>query len=781
MSDSHHHGNFGVYFHNKLRKLNGQDANAYTQKSTIFKDCVFYITGTTDPSPLVLKRLIIEHGGSICSYFGKKSASTHVIAAYLTNQKIKDLKHHKVVKPEFITACIERNALLNWSSYKTIPENSSSMLNFGVKDLNSAELETKELDEDVSQHQPSGSIDTEWTTEKQIEWIHSIRKSVNCLDPNFISDYFRKSRLHFMSTRKLDLKMRCRQYKPPSNFVSQPGKVLMHVDYDCFFVSASLKKAPELTSKPVCVSNGSSGSDIASCNYVAREYGVKNGMWVGKAKEMCPSLVCLPFDFDEYAKCSDLLYDALLALNPTKIAAISLDEAIVDISNLDTPVHEICTAVKLKIKQTAGIDASIGIGPNILLAKLALRKAKPNGQAVFNSASDIQMFKVRDLPGVGRSAAGKLSEIGVETISDIQTVTVSKLINAVGNALGKKLLDYSNGKDVDDIQTLDPPIKTIGIEIGWAVRVITEEEKTAFLRLCCQELFSRVSADVNCDMLTIKQYKRTPGTSFIASKHLGHGLCNIVTKTTKMNAKFTLNELIDSVLMLSDGIACPPLDFRGVGLHLKVNSAVSTRVHIDKNQTSLSFSVKPTNGPDRIPVSNAEFEPKTPPKQVRPAVPYKAPKLHSGFRKEKSVARYFKGESNEYDLDVLAELPTQIRKEFLLHEDDYEQSSPSYISLFMESEFYGRSSLSSLRKLTRNWIQTTKSPTNEDARAFFQFIKLSSSDDTCWNTAFKLVEWMGLLIKHKKEEDWTYFYKVINDEMQKQLIEKFNPPKLFSK
>ena len=39
-------------------------------------------------------------------------------------------------------------------------------------------------------------------------------------------------------------------------------------------------------------------SEVSSCNYVARSRGLTKGVWMGRAKELCPDLVILPYESD---------------------------------------------------------------------------------------------------------------------------------------------------------------------------------------------------------------------------------------------------------------------------------------------------------------------------------------------------------------------------------------------------------------------------------------------------------------------------------------------------
>jgi DNA repair protein REV1 len=99
------------------------------------------------------------------------------------------------------------------------------------------------------------------------------------VDPAFLKSYFDQSRLHHLSTWKANLKSQMQQLLQPPRRHTGPDRWILHVDFDCFFCSVSLLLRPELREKPVCVGHGGAGSgEIASCNYPARKFGIRNGM-----------------------------------------------------------------------------------------------------------------------------------------------------------------------------------------------------------------------------------------------------------------------------------------------------------------------------------------------------------------------------------------------------------------------------------------------------------------------------------------------------------------------
>lgn len=111
------------------------------------------------------------------------------------------------------------------------------------------------------------------------------------------------------------------------------------------------------------------------------------------------------------------------------IEAVSCDELYADISSILrqtglTP-NDFATHLKEVIFTKTRCNASVGMGPNMLMARLATKKAKPNGLIYISKAEMSEFIKnhrIEDLPGVGRSMAHRLHALGVNTCLDMQQV-----------------------------------------------------------------------------------------------------------------------------------------------------------------------------------------------------------------------------------------------------------------------------------------------------------------------------------------------------------------------
>ena len=170
---------------------------------------------------------------------------------------------------------------------------------------------------------------------------------------------------------------------------------------DCFFVSCSLK-SPDLRGKPVAIAWGGNGNDangeISSVSYEARKFGIKSGMWLQKARKLCPDLHVLPYEFEQYRTVSEQVYKLFFQLT-NRVEVSSCDEAYLDVtdsvdegqSNMTTGseyftkqnqpqnkaasrrrVADLIHELRNKVKRiTGGCTCSAGIARNKLLAKMA--------------------------------------------------------------------------------------------------------------------------------------------------------------------------------------------------------------------------------------------------------------------------------------------------------------------------------------------------------------------------------------------------------------------------
>jgi nucleotidyltransferase/DNA polymerase involved in DNA repair len=378
-----------------------------------------------------------------------------------------------------------------------------------------------------------------------------------CLNPNFLTHFFTSSRLHHLSTWKLYLRqsVAAALASHPSQRNLRPRKTryILHIDFDSFFCSVSLLSHPELKGKPVAVCHGSSKhsttSEIASCNYVAREKGVKNGMWLEQARKLCPSLVTLPYDFEAYKEASRVFYDVVLGVGPERIQAVSVDEVLVDCSNLicdnysatavrEAKVMELAEKIRNEVREKTRCEVSVGVGTNVLLARVALRKAKPAGQAMVTEVSSREvmgMLDVRDLPGIGRKIAEGFSQRWKSsTVADIRRISKEELQRQLGGKTGQRVYDMCRGIDTTEVGEAEVARESLSVAVNWGVRFYKKEQFVDFLSRLAEYVEEKLRLEgLKGHKLTFSIAKRGEGQPFETTKFLGCGKCDMISKTEK--------------------------------------------------------------------------------------------------------------------------------------------------------------------------------------------------------------------------------------------------------
>jgi DNA polymerase IV len=226
---------------------------------------------------------------------------------------------------------------------------------------------------------------------------------------------------------------------------------------DAFYVAVELQRRPELKGLPVVVAGTGPRAVVTTASYEARKFGVFSATPAERARRLCPQAIFLPPDFDLYrARSRDVF--AVLRANVDRVEAASLDEAYLDLSNLERP-KSAARLVKNAVQQHTGLTCSMGIGPSKLIAKVASDAEKPNGFVVLTQAEARERFKDASpglIPGIGPRTTEKLARGGITTLDQLRRVPVQQLIDVFGPGTGPYLLRLANFEDDRDVTPVRP-------------------------------------------------------------------------------------------------------------------------------------------------------------------------------------------------------------------------------------------------------------------------------------------------------------------------------------
>lgn len=227
-----------------------------------------------------------------------------------------------------------------------------------------------------------------------------------------------------------------------------PARKIIHIDMDCFYAAIEERENPSLRGKPVAVGGSSRRGVLTTANYEARKYGCRSAMPVFKALELCPHLILVPTQFDLYRAESSRIR-AIFGRFTELIEPLSLDEAYLDVSHLETNGAAIAREIRAQIKEERGLAASAGIASNKMIAKIASDWNKPDGQfeVTAESFNDfVAKLPVGKLWGVGKKMREKLAVLNVETCADLQAIDRIDLAKRFGK-WGLELWELCRGID----------------------------------------------------------------------------------------------------------------------------------------------------------------------------------------------------------------------------------------------------------------------------------------------------------------------------------------------
>ncbi len=180
---------------------------------------------------------------------------------------------------------------------------------------------------------------------------------------------------------------------------------ILHIDMDAFFAAVEQKRHPELVDRPVLI--GGSGDPtkrgvVSTASYEARKFGIHSAMPLRTAYKLCPNAVFLPVDYEEYSRVSKRIKKILREFTSI-IEDLGIDEAFLDISQINKSSEEIAKEIKKRVMEETDLTCSIRIAPNKLLAKIASDMQKPDGLTILTQKhikDRIWPVSVRKLWGV---------------------------------------------------------------------------------------------------------------------------------------------------------------------------------------------------------------------------------------------------------------------------------------------------------------------------------------------------------------------------------------------
>ncbi len=239
-------------------------------------------------------------------------------------------------------------------------------------------------------------------------------------------------------------------------------RTIMHIDADAFFASVEQGFNPQLRNRPVIVGGTENQRGVVhTASYEARSRGVRTGMALVRAKQICPNAVFLKGHYEHYQAISLLLQETYTKYTPI-VEFTSLDDAYLDLTgtlHLHPSPEQIARDIQAEVWEKTGVGLSMGIGINKAIANIASNLQKPKGIVNVPAGKEkefLSPLSVDALPGVGRMAKEKLTDLGIFTVGQLALFSKLLLEQLFGKN-GKKLWDLANGNDPREVKQKNIP------------------------------------------------------------------------------------------------------------------------------------------------------------------------------------------------------------------------------------------------------------------------------------------------------------------------------------
>ena len=274
------------------------------------------------------------------------------------------------------------------------------------------------------------------------------------------------------------------------------SRVYFHIDLNAFFASCEELLDPSLKGKPLVVGGKSRRSVISTANYEARKYGIHSAMPMQQAEKLCKDLVIVN---GHYAFYSDMSHQFMQIIHSYTdlVEKASIDECYADMTDVicryPKPL-DVAFEIQRRVLEETGLRCSIGIGPNMFLAKMASDMKKPMGITVLrirDVPEKMWPLPINEMQGIGKRTVPLMEDLNIHTIKDLATY---QDLNALKPVLGKNIesmIKRANGYDDRTLMT-DYDSKSMGISETLLEDVTDYDELRGLIRTLCRRLSKRL-------------------------------------------------------------------------------------------------------------------------------------------------------------------------------------------------------------------------------------------------------------------------------------------------
>ena len=259
------------------------------------------------------------------------------------------------------------------------------------------------------------------------------------------------------------------------------GRVILHADLNCYYAGVEMMLNPELRKVPMAVGGSVENRHgiILTKNQLAKNAGVKTGMALWEARQLCDGLIIVPPRMEMYLMYSERVRE-IYRRYTFKIEPFGIDESWLDCTG---SLHaygggaQIAESIRETVKRELGLTVSVGVSWNKIFAKFGSDYKKPDAQTEItceNYKDIVWPCPVDDLFFVGRATRRKLECKNIHTIGELAQLQPDLVTSWFGKN-GRMIWSFANGYDTSPVAPYEG-IKSIGRGITAKEDLLSFEE-----------------------------------------------------------------------------------------------------------------------------------------------------------------------------------------------------------------------------------------------------------------------------------------------------------------
>lgn len=274
------------------------------------------------------------------------------------------------------------------------------------------------------------------------------------------------------------------------------ARVIFHIDLNAFFANAEVLLDPSLKGKPLVVSGHTRRSVVSTASYEARKYGIHSAMPIAEAEKLCRELIIIEGHYHWYHELSEQFMNIIRSYT-SLVEQASIDECYADVTEVimtyEKPL-DLAWQIQQRVLKETGLTCSIGVGPNMFLAKMASDMKKPMGITVLR-IRDVEdkmwPLPISEMRGVGRKTVPLLEDLGIHTIGDLARYPKTEDLRMIFGKNTEEVIARTHGHDSRTI-TLEYDAKSIGVSETMLEDITDYDEIRGLLRTLSRKLSARL-------------------------------------------------------------------------------------------------------------------------------------------------------------------------------------------------------------------------------------------------------------------------------------------------